>query len=178
MASPDSIEINIPNYGTLRGAIDDSRQIATFLNVPYATVPERWRPAVKPEPWTGVRDAMKQGPICPQLAPPFSLEIFLSDDGGASKREYELDSDEKHCLNMNITVPLESLKAGAKPIPVMTWIHGGGNFFGSNAFPLYDPCNFVQHSIQLEQPVIVVSINYRLNIFGFFTSKELEQDLK
>lgn len=54
-------EVNIPGYGILQGAIDHQRNIAIFRNVPYAKVPERWRPAVKPDSWAGVRDATKQG---------------------------------------------------------------------------------------------------------------------
>lgn len=56
-----TIEVNIPNYGTLRGSLDQARQIAVFRNVPYALVPERWRAAVKPQSWSDVRDATKQG---------------------------------------------------------------------------------------------------------------------
>lgn len=56
-----TIEVTLPNYGTLRGSVDEERQVAIFRNVPFAVVPERWRPAVKPQPWTGVRDATKQG---------------------------------------------------------------------------------------------------------------------
>ncbi|KAF9351952.1 hypothetical protein BGX26_010139 [Mortierella sp. AD094] len=177
MAPSDTIEITIPSYGVLRGAVDHVRRIATFRNVPYATVPERWRPAVKPDSWTGVRDATKQGPKCPQLTPPIPMDIFFSQDYREDKNECEIDHDEKHCLNLNISVPLESLSYGAKPIPVMTWVHGGGNIFGYNSFALYDPSNFVHHSIQLNQPVIIVSVNYRLNILGFLASKELEQDM-
>lgn len=54
-------QITIPGYGTLQGHLDQARQIVIFRNVPYATVRERWRAAVKPEPWTGIRDATKQG---------------------------------------------------------------------------------------------------------------------
>lgn len=56
-----TIEINLPNYGALLGSVDEVRKIAIFRNVPYAIIPERWRAAVKPQPWTGVRDATKQG---------------------------------------------------------------------------------------------------------------------
>lgn len=54
-------QVNIPGYGILQGDIDQQRNIAIFRNVPYAKVPERWRPAVKPDPWIGVRDATNKG---------------------------------------------------------------------------------------------------------------------
>ncbi|KAF9898322.1 hypothetical protein BX616_004182 [Lobosporangium transversale] len=175
------IDVTLPNYGTLRGLVDQARQVAIFRNVPYAIVPERWRAAVKVEPWSGVRDATEQGPVCPQQPSTFALNLLLPKDAvptGKGKYEFGLDHDEKNCLNLNIFVPLQALNApeGTEPIPVLTWIHGGAFQDGSNGLPLYDAINFVEHSIQLQQPVIVVTVNYRLNVFGFLASKELEQD--
>ncbi|KAI8346028.1 Alpha/Beta hydrolase protein [Mortierella sp. GBAus27b] len=167
----NTIEINIPNYGILRGSIDQEREIAVFRNVPYAVVPDRWRAAVKPQPWTGVRDATEQGPICPQ-------KMFDDPVYSLCKPLANIKYDEKECLNMNIYVPLKSLQEGAEPIPVMTWIYGGAFTEGSNALGLYDASNFVQQSIQARKPVIVVGINYRVGVFGFITSRELEDEMK
>ncbi|KAF9202743.1 hypothetical protein BGZ49_007109 [Haplosporangium sp. Z 27] len=181
MASTDTIEITIPNYGAVRGTVDQARQIAVFRNIPYAVVTERWRAAVKPEPWTDVRDATKQGPVCPHVPSGFVLSLLAPMNIpplGTSKHKYGVDHDERNCLNLNIFVPLSSLKDGAKPIPVMTWVHGGSNRNGSNAEPIYNASNFVQHSIELSQPVIIVVINYRVNVFGFFASKELQQEME
>ncbi|KAI1296197.1 hypothetical protein EDD11_007504 [Mortierella claussenii] len=184
MAVDNTMQVTVPNYGTLQGSVDHARQIAVFRNVPYAVVPERWRPAVKPEPWTGVRDATKQGPICPQLPSKYPLTLLVPKDFppyGTGKHMFGLDHDEFHGLNLNIFVPLQSVLsagAGAEKIPVMTWIHGGANRDGSNAIPLYDAVSFVQRSIQLQKPVIVVAVNYRVNLFGFLASRELEQDLQ
>ncbi|KAF8937525.1 hypothetical protein BGZ58_002556, partial [Dissophora ornata] len=180
-AAPDTIDIVIPNYGAIRGIIDRTRQIAIFRNVPYAVVQERWRAAVKPESWAGVRDAIKQGPVCPQMPSLYPLGLLVPKDFepyGTGKYQFGVDHDEKYSLNLNIYVPLLSLKECAEPIPVMTWIHGGANRDGSNAVPLYNASNFVQHSILLNQPVIVVAVNYRVNIFGFLASKELVQDMQ
>ncbi|KAF8937526.1 Alpha/Beta hydrolase protein [Dissophora ornata] len=180
-ATPDTIDIVIPNYGAIRGIVDHSRQIAIFRNVPYAVVPERWRVAVKPESWTGVRDATKQGPVCPQMPSFYPLGLLVPEDFepyGTGKYQFGVDHDEKHGLNLNIYVPLLSLKEGAEPTPVMTWIHGGANRDGSNAVPLYNASNFVQHSIQLNQPMIIVAVNYRVNMFGFLASKELVKDMQ
>lgn len=57
----DTIDITLPNYGTIRGSVDTERQVAVFRNVPYAHVPERWRVAVKAQPWFDVHDATVQG---------------------------------------------------------------------------------------------------------------------
>ncbi|KAG0371050.1 Alpha/Beta hydrolase protein [Gamsiella multidivaricata] len=180
MAANETIEITIPNYGTLRGSVDRSRRVAVFRNVPYAVVPERWRAAVKPQPWTGVRDATKQGPICPQMPSLYPLHLLVPKDLqplGTGKYQFGLDHDEYHCLNLNIYVPLAALQPDAKPVPVMAWIHGGAYRDGSNAVPLYNASNFVHHSILLHQPVIVIAINYRVNVFGFLASQELIHDI-
>ncbi|KAF9102057.1 hypothetical protein BGX29_004980 [Mortierella sp. GBA35] len=180
----DTIDITLPNYGTIRGSVDTDRQIAIFFNVPYGHVPERWRVAVKPQPWTGVRDATVQGPACPQgptqsvLAPLVKLvPEGCRQVGNNPKYEFGVEQSERDGLNMNIYVPLSVLVKGVEPIPVMTWVHGGGFRDGANCVPLYDARNFVQHSIQLSQPVIVVAINYRLATFGFLASKELQEDM-
>jgi para-nitrobenzyl esterase len=78
---------------------------------------------------------------------------------------------------MNIYTPLDHLTKAQTLIPVMVWIHGGGFMSGSNALPLYDGTNFVARSIQLGRPIILVSINYRLNYLGFMSSRELVQDV-
>ncbi|KAF9898324.1 hypothetical protein BX616_004184, partial [Lobosporangium transversale] len=61
-----SPQIHVVNQGILQGSLDLSKRVARYLNVPYGVVQERWRPAVKPEPWTGVRDATKQGYVAQQ----------------------------------------------------------------------------------------------------------------
>jgi para-nitrobenzyl esterase len=61
MSTAETIDVTLPNYGTIRGTVDTKIQVAIFRNVPYASVPERWRVAVKPQPWAGVRDATMQG---------------------------------------------------------------------------------------------------------------------
>ncbi|KAG0054304.1 hypothetical protein BGZ83_011509 [Gryganskiella cystojenkinii] len=174
-SSLPTIELNILNCGTLLGSIDEKRQVAIFKNVPYATVPERWRPAVKPEMWSGVLNARQQGPICPQLPYDYPLYSIVPEEYfkvGDGEQPYGLEYDEFRCLNLNIYVPLISLKERTKPIPVMTWIHGGGFCDGSNGMALY------ARSVELDQPVIVVCVNYRVNVFGFLASWELEQDMK
>ncbi|KAF9949704.1 hypothetical protein BGZ72_008570 [Mortierella alpina] len=176
MANANTIELKLPHGGSLRGTVDNDRQVAIFRNVPFGTVPKRWRAAVKSEAWTGVRDATKQGPVCPQTPSVFPLHRLVPTD--SALRGPVPEQDELNALNLNIFVPLKSLQPGAEPIPVMTYIHGGAFRDGSNALPLYDSVNFVQHSIQLGRPVIVVVANYRLNVFGFLASKELEEEME
>ncbi|KAK5827692.1 Alpha/Beta hydrolase protein [Linnemannia elongata] len=177
----ETIDITLPNYGTIRGSVDTQRQVAIFRNVPYAHVTERWRVAVKVQPWSGVRDATVQGPVQPQGPTTISQAELISEEyrkiGPHPINQYGLEHSERDGLNLNITVPLSALKAGAAPIPVMTYIYGGSLCNGNNAIPLYDARNLVEHSVRLDMPVLVVQPNYRVAAFGFLASKELQDDM-
>ncbi|KAF9926901.1 hypothetical protein FBU30_003622 [Linnemannia zychae] len=175
-------QINIVGCGIIQGTQTESQHtVAKFLNIPYATVPERWRPAVKAVPWTGVRDATVQGPICHQPSSENPL-VSMNSNGADEDDEVEYSKvyNEEHCLNLNIFAPIDRLNNEYKPlIPVMVWIHGGGFKDGSNGMSLYDATNLVAHSVKkVGRPVIVVTINYRLNYFGFLSSAELVQDVQ
>jgi len=85
---------------------------------------------------------------------------------------------EENCLNLNIFAPQGRLNTSQPLIPVMVWIHGGGYKDGGNAMNLYDGTNLVARSMEIEHPVIVVTINYRLNYFGFLSSPELVHDVQ
>ncbi|KAF8927397.1 hypothetical protein BGZ47_002167 [Haplosporangium gracile] len=176
-----TIDITLPNYGTIRDSVDAQRQVAIFRNVPYAHVTERWRVAVKAQPWTDVRDAAAQGPVQPQ-GPAMDPQTELIPEkyrtiGTHPTNQYGLEHSERDGLNLNITVPLLALQTGAIPIPVMTYIYGGSLRNGNNAIPLYDARNLVEHSVRLGQPVMVVQPNYRIAAFGFLASKELQDDM-
>ena len=126
-----------------------------WLGLPFAEPPvgdRRWR---APEPlgaWTGERRALEAGPACPQLASPL-----------AGSNEEGVIGDED-CLYLNVYAP--PFDPGAVPtgdarLPVMFWIHGGGNTVG-HAGP-YDGGRLAS-----EQNVIVVTTNYRLGLLGWF----------
>ncbi|KAG0286919.1 hypothetical protein BGZ96_009077 [Linnemannia gamsii] len=181
--STNTIDITLPNYGTIRGSVDTKHQVAIFRNVPFAHAPVRWRVAVKPQPWSGIRDATTQGLVPPHV-PTENLQIDLIPKEyntiGTSTNtlhQFGVGHSEEDGLNSNIFVPLSALQTGAASIPVLVFIYGGSYRTGSNAFPLYDARNFVEHSIQLGQPVIVVVPNYRMAAFGFLASKELQEDI-
>ncbi|KAF9354167.1 hypothetical protein BGX34_011179 [Mortierella sp. NVP85] len=163
-------QVDIPGCGTVQGVQAATHStVAKFLNIPYATVTERWRPAVKPASWTGVRDASKQGPVCPQ---PRTDNPLISLEGIT-------EFSEENCLNLNIFAPKDQWSNKSQPlIPVMIWIHGGGYRDGGNAMSLYDGTKLVAESMDIDRPVIVVTINYRLNFFGFLSSPELVQDVQ
>jgi para-nitrobenzyl esterase len=145
--------------GQLRGHADAS--VFAFLGIPYAappTGPLRWKEPQPPKPWTGVRDASQFGNRCPQ---------------NASSTNMTPASASEDCLYLNVWTPNPS----ASKLPVMVWIHGGGNFGGSASDPLPlivggprmgDGGYFYQGASLSDNGVVVVTLNYRLGIFGFF----------
>jgi para-nitrobenzyl esterase len=130
---------------------------AEFLGIPYAQPPIgdlRWREPVAMKPWTDVREATKFGAPCSQ-----------PDLGDWNRRDAEIGKED--CLFLNVIVPEWPV---IKPLPVMFWIHGGANEGGSASSALYKDGTLVSHG------VILVTVNYRLGIFGFFAHPELSAE--
>ncbi len=140
--------------GKLQGVERDGMVI--YKNIPYAAPPVgtlRWRPPQPAESWTDVRDASKPGQACIQ-----PLITGLTS---------ELVPGSEDCLKLNVYAP-----KGAKNLPVMVWIHGGGLLTGSATEPYYEPVGLVAEG------VIVVSLDYRLGRLGFFAPKELVEEAR
>jgi para-nitrobenzyl esterase len=133
----------------------DAAEVA-FLGIPYAAPPVgelRWRPPQRPASWKGVRKAEAYGPACPQLPSPWLPEML---------GRKQMITDEA-CLYLNVwTTNL----AGSSKQPVMVWIHGGGNVEGSQEWPPLGP-------VLTRHGVVVVTINYRLGVFGYFSHPAL-----
>jgi para-nitrobenzyl esterase len=136
------------------GALEGRAQngIDAFVGIPYVQPPVgalRWR-APQPFPrWSGVRQAATFGSDCPQVRLP----------GDVTASDQPMSED---CLTLNLWRPV-----GAKALPVMVWIHGGGFVMGSSTSPTLDGANLARRG------VIVVSFNYRLGRFGFFAHPAL-----
>ncbi|KAF9335785.1 hypothetical protein BG006_010675 [Podila minutissima] len=84
---------------------------------------------------------------------------------------------EEHYLNLNVFVPKDHLVNALHLIPVMVFIYGDEFRDGSNAMALYDATNICAQSVRLGQPVVVMTINYRLNYLGLMSSAELVEDI-
>jgi para-nitrobenzyl esterase len=128
-----------------------------WLGIPYAAAPvgdARWRAPRPPRPWVSPRQSTSFGPVCPQFASRLS----------ATSAEPGTLIGAEDCLSLNVFAP-SGIEEGAA-LPVMVFIHGGGNTIGS-ARP-YDGSAFVQ-----EQGVVMVTLNYRLGVLGWLSHDAL-----
>ena len=133
----------------------EENQVLSFKGIPFAASTEginRWRPPQRKQSWQGMRLAREYGDFCPQI-----------------KRDtlwFELGRTSEDCLTLNVWTPRNT---STSKLPVMVWIHGGGYLQGSGNIPRLNNPEFVK------QDVVLVTINYRLNVFGFFAHPDLVQ---
>ncbi|MBC2670305.1 carboxylesterase/lipase family protein [Novosphingobium piscinae] len=137
--------------GKLRGFTGAG--IRTFLGVPYGTA-ERFRRAVPPSPWPGVRDALGWGADAPQRAPARSDHPYALVASDLSMQPLRSED----CLVLNVWTPATD----SARRPVMVWLHGGGFVSGSAATAVHDGANLAR-----DGDIVVVSLNHRLNVLGF-----------
>jgi para-nitrobenzyl esterase len=138
--------------GQIRGGVLE-RGGAVFKGIPFAAAPAgdlRWREPAPVRAWTGVRDATSFGAACAQ-------------NTGGRMRE----SSSEDCLFLNVWTP-EWPARGRKP--VMVWLHGGGNYGGTASGNNFDGEGLARHG------VVLITVNYRLTVFGFFAHPELTKE--
>jgi para-nitrobenzyl esterase len=127
--------------------------VSVFRGIPYAAAPVgalRWRPPQRAVRWTGVRQATRFGPACPQAGAPGVTDITRY--GGAPEPTSE------DCLTLNVWAP-----AGPpRHAPVMVWFHGGSGRMGAGSLSYYDGSAFARDG------VVLVTVNYRLGHLGAF----------
>lgn len=138
--------------GKVRGVTID--KVAAFKGVPYGgptADANRFKPPSKPQAWTGVRDTAELGPRCVQ-----PVRAMVPEMADALTGHGPMSED---CLTLNVWTPNAS--RGSKR-PVMIWHHGGGFRTGWSGSALYDGKELAR-----KHDVVVVSVNHRLNLFGF-----------
>ncbi len=163
--------------GLVRGSYEAKRTIAHYAGIPYAAAPvgdRRWRAPQPVEPWTGVRRCTKSGPIAFQRAQ--NMELFLAAVGAGvglstAKQKALLAAvkiprkQSEDCLTLDVRTPVDG--AG---LPVMVWIHGGDHTDGSGSDPFYSSDALPSRGC------VLVTINYRLGLFGFLAHPELSAE--
>ncbi|RSL16305.1 para-nitrobenzyl esterase [Edaphobacter aggregans] len=140
--------------GKVDGALTADGKVVAFKGVPFAAPPVgqlRWQPPQPAAKWKGVRSAKEFGSRCVQSS---GYPDMMFHDPGQSE----------DCLTLNVWAPLGAKKGS---LPVMVWVYGGGFVSGSTSENRQDG-QFLAH-----RDVVVVSMNYRMGIFGFFAHPEL-----
>lgn len=143
--------------GLISGINGASPEVRVFKGIPYATPPSgklRWRAPQPVQHWSGIRAADQFGAICmqPVRGPrPGAVEPKMSED----------------CLFLNVWTAAKSARDRR---PVMVWIHPGGYTTGSGSAPGFDG------EALAKKGVVLVTINYRLGVFGFFSHPELTKE--
>ena len=156
-AAPGAPVVRIPQ-GSLAGLQQGT--VDAFLGVPYAAPPvgrNRWR-APQPAPrWEDVRTARAFAPSCWQAMTPSGT--------GPWTHEYVPQGRvSEDCLYLNIWTPSPDVR---RHLPVLVWIPGGGFVAGSGSVAVYDGSKLAARGI------VVVTINYRVGLFGFFVTPQL-----
>jgi para-nitrobenzyl esterase len=150
------VQATIEN-GTIEGLYDTKSGLQMYLGIPFAKPPVgnlRWKAPQPLENWNGVLATKAFGPR------PVQAIVF----GDMNSRSNGLSED---CLYLNVWTPA---KRDTKGLPVLVYFFGGGFVAGDGSEPRYDGASMAKKGI------VVVTVNYRLNIFGFFAHPELSKE--
>ncbi|KAI8712950.1 hypothetical protein NCS52_01394700 [Fusarium sp. LHS14.1] len=161
---PNKPAVQLQN-GTLVGVHNPDFNQDLFLGVPFAQPPTENLRFSKPAPpvaWSGIKIVTAYGPAC------IGNSLGLA---GFSQNTTSMMSED--CLHINIVRPA-GISRHSK-LPVLAWIHGGAWMEGSANEPRYNGSFLVQASVQMNSPIIFVSFNYRLGVFGMLAGPVLEQ---
>lgn len=161
----DPVTTRTTATGDVVGYVDHNGSHA-WLGIPFAQPPSgdlRWKAPLAAKPWSGTRESIAIGSACTQIGNVLS---------GADPADYGLPDGSEDCLYLNIWAPAsaDEVPNEGNRLPVMFWIHGGGNSIGHAGSESYNGAN-----LAAGQNVILVSANYRLGPFGWFTHPALRE---
>jgi para-nitrobenzyl esterase len=162
LAPPDPLLIETAN-GKLHGKLINNGKVSAFQGIPYAAPPVgqlRWQAPQPVVSWNSELDATKYAHHCAQN---HLFEDMVFQDSAAPA-----DPGSEDCLNLNVYAPVSS--HNNVKLPVMFWIHGGGYAGGASSEPRHNG-DFLPL-----KGVVLVTINYRLGVFGFLALPELASE--
>ena len=151
-----SVQVSIEN-GIIEGNYDTSTGIQKYFGIPFAKPPVgnlRWKAPQSLENWTGVKETKKFGPR------PIQTNVF----GDMVSRSDGVSED---CLYLNVWTPAKRNTTG---LPVLVYFYGGGFVAGDASEYRYDGESMAKKGI------VTVTVNYRLNVFGFLAHPELSEE--
>jgi para-nitrobenzyl esterase len=158
LAAPTDMSVPVVTVGSgaLKGSLLPQEDIAVFKGIPYAAPPQgalRWKDPMPVKAWAGVRNATAFGASCAQEVQDWDRQ--------------EATGNKEDCLFLNVWSPDWSVR---NKKPVMVWLHGGGNTGGGASVDYFDGAALSRKG------VVVVTLNYRLGVFGFFAHPELSAE--
>ncbi|MEM7017166.1 MAG: carboxylesterase/lipase family protein [Pseudomonadota bacterium] len=165
---PTPTEIVTTNAGRVQGLLDNG--ISAFKGIPYGAPPVaelRFMPPKPVEKWNMLLDATSYGASAVQMYDRFGETEVSRQIATLFTTQSEMKTDNEDCLFLNIWTPAPDQKKR----PVMIWFHGGGWSYGSGSWPVYDGVNLARKG-----DVVVVTVNHRLNVFGYLHLAEIGGD--
>lgn len=160
------IKIAKTENGLVRGIPAADPRVISYKGIPFAAPPVgklRWKAPQPAADWEGVRDCLEFGPIAMQNIPGLNKDDIYT-------REWNVDPEipmSEDCLYLNIWTPA---KTPDEKLPVYVWYYGGGLQVGNPAEMEFDGERIARRGI------VVVTVNYRVNVFGFLAHPELTKE--
>lgn len=160
------IKMAVTENGLVRGTGAADPRVISYKGIPFAAPPTgelRWCAPRPAENWDGIKDCLEFAPISMQSIPGVDKENIYTREWNPDP-EIPMDED---CLYLNVWTPAEST---AERLPVYVWFFGGALQFGNTAEMEFDGERLARRGI------VVVTVNYRLNVFGFLAHPELSKE--
>ena len=167
--SPQPTDTITIETGDLSGVYSSDGKVKVYAGIPYAAPPLgelRWKSPQPAKKWEGVRKADHFSAIAMQTRTPLPLARGVAKALGTVAPEYYEPMDED-CLYLNVWAPA---RKSVEPYPVLVFIHGGALRSGSGSEDMYNGEEAARNG------VIMVTINYRLGVFGYLSLPELSEE--